>query len=363
MIKRTRSRTKYDLVYDEITDHINSGVFSGKLPGVNQLAKDFSVNPLTVSKVLNDLEEQGVVRKLERVGTFVNRKRRVGLLIYNATHQGSHFISGTSIFDKIVRGVAASLEPLFYSMHVCVAAPSHTEFLEKLKREVDGLIIVRAGQIDEQDFAIFSDIPWVLVLGSCYAEPLQAAHITYNNDVIGRMAADYLLEQNCDQYIYYGFHRGNVFSCRWESFLGRVMARGKQASCAAVDPYSLPVGDFFQRSAEVLGPMIQKGGKIGIFLPSDIVCIPLYQLLYKFGSSPEEIKLISCDNNDYNLHGLHPRPSSIDIRMFDIGSRAAEALHSKITGISCRPNEQVILMPELHHPEDQQSLAGWRINR
>ena len=48
--------------------------------------------------------------------------------------------------------------------------------------------------------------------------------------------------------------------------------------------------------------------------------------------------------------------------MYDIGNRAAEALHNQITGIACRPNEQVILMPELLHPEDKESLAGWRVS-
>ncbi len=358
--RQPKPRTKFDSVRDEITARINSGIYSGKLPGVHQLGKELSVNPLTVSKVLNELEDNGLIKKYERVGTFVNRKRRIGLLIFSEKHHGNHFLGGNSIFDKIINGISTELEPRHYTLHTCVASPKHVSFINQLKREVDGLIIVRSGHIDDKDFAIFSDIPWILGMGE-YNNTLKATMITYNNDVIGRMAADYLVEQKCSQFIYYGYEKGSIFGCRWESFMARLSSHGFKAEKVFVNPYEQTLKDFFADSCRQLEPLLKTRKPLGIFLPSDISGQVLYQILYKYGRSPLEDKIIGCDNNTFNLHGMYPYPPSIDIRMWDIGKKAAETLLKIITGEVADSHERIILMPELYFAPDHYSLAGWEL--
>lgn len=360
--KRTlRSGTKHTTVYNEITRRIYNGIYIGKLPGVNQLGKEFDVNPLTISKVLNDLETDGLIRKHERVGTFVNRTRRIGFLVYSKNHTGSNYLNSNSLFDKIIRGVTDILEPRFYKLHLCVASPKDTDFINQLKREVDGLIIVRSGSIVEKDFKIFSDIPWILAMGE-YHNGLDSTLITYNNDVIGRMAADYLLDKNCNKFLYYGFEKGSIFGCRWDNFMGRLANAGFQAEKVFVDPYGETIKNFFQKSCKKLESHLKSKDRIGIFLPSDLACHTLYQIIYKCGRTPEEVDIICCDNNDYNLHGLYPRPMSIDIRMGDIGQKAADCLHKFISGEEKNQNEHIILMPEIAFPAQKISLAGWEVN-
>ncbi len=358
--RQPKPRTKFDSVRDDITARINSGIYSGKLPGVQQLGKELNANPQTVSKVLDELEEQGLIKKYERVGTFVNRKRRIGLLIFSGNHNGSHFLGGNSIFDKIISGITSELEPKHYTLHTCMASPRHVAFINQLKREVDGLIIVRSGGIEDKDFAIFSDIPWILAMGE-YNNTLNATMITYNNDVIGRMAADYLLEQKCSRFIYYGHEKGTIFTCRWESFMARIASHGFKADKVFVNPYEQTLKDFFEESCRQLEPLLKNRKQVGIFMPSDIVGQVLYQILYKYGRSPLEDKIIACDNNTFNLHGMYPYPPSIDIRMWDIGKKAAESLLQIITGEIVDKHEHIILMPELYFAQDRYSLSGWEV--
>ncbi len=361
--KSAKRKSKYNTVYDEISNRIYSGVYSERIPGINQLGKELNVNPLTVNKVLKDMENNGLIKRYERIGTFVTRKRRVGLLIYFSEHQGNHFLNSSSIFHNIIDGMSSALEKEYYSLQACIAAPRHVDFINQLKREVDGLVIVRSGTIRDEDFEIFSDIPWVLAMGE-YNSALNTSMITYNNDVIGRMAADYLLEQNCREFIFYGFKGGPLFACRWEGFTGRLSGRGFTANSVFINPYQQTARDVFHDSCRQLKPFMTKSriDQLGIFLPADLSCHLLYQILYKFGGSPERTKVICCDNNSFNLHGLYPYPVSIDIRMKDIGQKAVECLLRNIGSEGKQEKEQVILMPELVFPDDHHSLAGWRLS-
>ena len=55
---------------------------SGKLPGVRSLAKQFGVNPATVSKAMKILEEKGLISILKGQGAFssVGKYRRKSII-------------------------------------------------------------------------------------------------------------------------------------------------------------------------------------------------------------------------------------------------------------------------------------------
>ncbi len=67
-------------IYRQIIDAITGAVFSGQLrpsdqlPAVRAVAKDLTVNPLTVLKAYNHLEMQGILVTRRGCGTFVADK-------------------------------------------------------------------------------------------------------------------------------------------------------------------------------------------------------------------------------------------------------------------------------------------------
>ena len=75
--KRWRKKL-FDPVYHKIVEKmrtcIRNGELSGRLPGIRQLGKQFSVNPATITKALRILEEKGYVSIVPKLGAFVISK-------------------------------------------------------------------------------------------------------------------------------------------------------------------------------------------------------------------------------------------------------------------------------------------------
>ena len=131
--------------------------------------------------------------------------------------------------------------------------------------------------------------------------------------------------QDCKHFIYLGGNDKKIFQERFLEFSNRLKDFEYQSESIFAS-YEMEVNEL----AELLKENIQKmyfGPETGIFIVADRYAIVLYQILYSLGIHPErDIKIISCDNNDYHLRGLFPRPPVVDIKMDTIGNLAAEML-------------------------------------
>jgi len=60
-------------IKEQIKDSIAGGVFreGDKLPSVRELSKELTVNPNTVSKAYQELEQEGIVNKERGIGMFI----------------------------------------------------------------------------------------------------------------------------------------------------------------------------------------------------------------------------------------------------------------------------------------------------
>lgn len=77
----TRSRKPiYEQVYISITKLAITGAISAhdKLPSVRQVAKDFGINPNTVSKAYTILEQEGIIYSVPGRGCFVSESDTIG---------------------------------------------------------------------------------------------------------------------------------------------------------------------------------------------------------------------------------------------------------------------------------------------
>ncbi len=72
----------YRQLVDQIIARILSGTYSeGELlPSVRQVAEDYSVNPITVTKAYNELSQYGLTEKRRGIGTIIKAGARSALL-------------------------------------------------------------------------------------------------------------------------------------------------------------------------------------------------------------------------------------------------------------------------------------------
>jgi DNA-binding LacI/PurR family transcriptional regulator len=134
----------YALIVDYIKNEIRSGRLKpgDKVPSENELARKFNVNRLTARKALEVLEYEGLVTRIQGLGTFVSslqnslRGKKVGVLITNYQDTRGSLLFGVV---KTLQNFAINAVPVFD----IGTAPLHEEKLirELLKVGISGLII------------------------------------------------------------------------------------------------------------------------------------------------------------------------------------------------------------------------------
>lgn len=136
--------------YVLIMDYIKNKIFSrelkpgDKIPSENELAKIFNVSRLTARKSLENLEYEGIVTRIQGLGTFVAsmqeslKGKRVGVLITNYQDTRASLLFG------VVRTLQKfSISVIPFNLDTFVTTPFHEEKMlkELLKLEIKGLIM------------------------------------------------------------------------------------------------------------------------------------------------------------------------------------------------------------------------------
>ncbi|HQB41861.1 MAG: GntR family transcriptional regulator [Candidatus Cloacimonadales bacterium] len=84
-------------IYLQIKEYIEAAILNGDLsenepiPSLRQLAKDFSLNPITIANAINILENDDVLYKKRGVGVFVQKNAKKKIV----SKQRSEFIRTT----------------------------------------------------------------------------------------------------------------------------------------------------------------------------------------------------------------------------------------------------------------------------
>ena len=357
----TLTKTKHVSKSEKISKIIKADIASGKyvhqLPGVTALAKELGVNPLTVNKAFELLENEGLVERISRKGTFIKSKKRIGLVIYQSNVSGKYhkrfeiprFLTG------VWEGMHEAVSEHSYTMLTHSLFEDNVEEIKNVVDEVDGLIIFSS--INEQrNFDIFNQIPWIKVMGTT-DEPKDANHITYNNDEIGVIAADYLLKKNCERFYYFG-GLNKLFTRRYEKFCDTLAANNKKGDIIELDYAKLTLDVLVPKAKEMFKEIFSGDHpRTGLFLSSSSYLSITYQLLYFMGLTPmKDVEIITCENIPQLLYGLLPQPAVIDLRMQEIGRRGVEMLvdlQKNSKNANSGVYEKMIFSPKLIEPKQQ----------
>ncbi len=353
---RSRIACKHDGIAAELARRIRSGLLTGKLPGVTRLAQEYSVNPLTVCKALDALEQQGLIERRSRIGTFVKYKKRIG--IFFLTRKQMAQANGPArwqpllpaLYNIVSEGISAVIGARQFSMLIQSVNPDDEAYVQYLKNEVDGAVILHAGDgVNEQDLKLFSDLVYVRAMGQSTGAGA-FSHVTYDNPLTGTLAGEFLRRQQCDVVVYIGGLRLTLGQERMAAF--RKAIGDLPLEHLELDLGELTISQFIAAGTERVRDILTRaaGKKVGFFISGDVYTAPIYQILRSLGREPvTDVPLVSCDNNYYFLHGLHPLPPEIDIQAYEIGRRSAELLLRLLDRQESEPApvERILLQPIL----------------
>jgi DNA-binding LacI/PurR family transcriptional regulator len=244
------------------------------------------------------------------------------------------------VFDAIFQGVESTLSEL--GLNLIFARVTQPDDLPDcvLKGNLDGLLLAGA-EPDEALLARLSGFPSVS-LSSRHTK--SGDHVLPGREAVGQLAASYLLGRGHTHVAYLNVITENpAFRIQGTSFATAVQAAGARVDLFTEGGVSMRSEDLaiqLRESERAASPLVDSilaatPGPTGLFVSCDMLTAVLYRVLQKKGMHPwAGIDVVSCNNEQAFLAGLHPRPATIDIGAELVGRKAVDQLlwrmrHSK----------------------------------
>jgi DNA-binding LacI/PurR family transcriptional regulator len=154
--------------------------------------------------------------------------------------------------------------------------------------------------------------------------------VSFDNNVIGRVAAQHLLGRGHDELMFIG-PRDRVSRERGDSFAREAEFAAKQAKVVYEEDlvsYSDCVASANRsRLMELLRSFTEEGTDIsrGVFLCDDFLAAAFYSVMYELKLLPSErVEVICCNSRFPHLVGTYPAPAVIDIHAEQVGRQAVD---------------------------------------
>ena len=231
--------------------------------------------------------------------------------------------------------------------------------------EVDGLLMHGYPPSDKLAETL-QRYPTVWMLSQRRANGYWGDRVAPDNQAIGRVAAEYLLERSHKHVAFLHCNTSHMgFDVRAESFLGWCKEAGVSSATIVKDSSSDHMTQEQQDSQPHIDSLVNKllersPRPTGVFVPRDTLAVKVYRALRDRNVEPgRDITVVSCDNNAV-LAGLNPRPATIDIRPDIIGSRAVDQLIWRMENPATPVRSICLVEPRLILPEayNRKTVAG-----
>ena len=327
-----------------------------------EIAREAGVSPATVSRVNNNHPKISpeTVRKVreasERLGFELRpfhlrqnhttiRRRKYRQMQIALLSRLPVTVLNAPIYSRVIRGVEEELSEHDYNM--ILRNFKCGQPFSKLPPRIDGAILFALSGEDPRFIRALREIPCVRIMGLPRENDF-FDHITYNDDAVGRRAAEYLWNRG---------HR--VFLCirstfprREESFCRTVLEKGGRLETLQGKELIVETGETQLANVRELGTLLEEMKTFpvlptAIFAPVDIIMLGLYQTLPHYGLVPgKDVEIIGVNNELAFLKNLNPRPASVDIQPERIGRAAVRRLLWRIDNRN-EPLTKLELDPEI----------------
>ena len=321
---------------------------------LKDIAEDLSLSVVTVSKVLRNQTDisagtrERVLRRMRELNYKPNFAARslatgrtycVGLVVPSLLHP---------FFAEVAKGIVDAIRPKGYGL--LISSSNEDEELERqeieqlLARQVDALIVASSQRspaffhaIEERNSA------WVLI--DRKFPDLRANYVGVDDEEIGRVAAEHLIERGCMRIAHI---RGPEISTGIGRLAGYRSALARRGF--PLVPEMVAQSDTADNSAEASGyqAMRQLLGvdprPDGVFCYNDPVAAGALQAILEAGLRiPEDVAVVGCGNARWAAL-LRVPLSSVDQGAARIGERAAK-MALKLTETEDRPKRRTVLLP------------------
>lgn len=223
-----------------------------------------------------------------------------------------------------------------------------------ISEDIDHVDIVKeAKNLDAMIFPIYKkkqllkvkglDIPCINI-----TQPIEGCTIptvTFDNYNIGTTAAKHLLEGDAEEFIYIYENSLLYAEMRWKGFSDTVNAFGLKAQRFQIsnERKRLQIGRKIADLSQLI-PILKTGNKLGVFTSTDFVgynvmaALDLTEL-----KCPEDVRVISVNNDEMYCKMAYPHLSSIDLHPERVGYVVGETIKKVLMGESL--DKDLLLLP------------------
>lgn len=203
------------------------------------------------------------------------------------------------------------------------------------------------------------DFPMVRLLGGPKSVRKGIDVVSYDDWIVGEIAAEHLAEHNCQKVAFIGTRKMGSSMLRSTSFGQRCAELGMESEALQDNGlFRVDTSKDFQcidnDTLETLLETVRLRKVDGIFSMSDQITVAIYGVLQRWGLMPQQdVKIISCNNELPFLNALYPRPATIDIRMRAVGRMAVNHLVYLANQESDHTREarRILTVPQLILPD------------
>lgn len=344
-------------LHSQLIAHLRERILDGSLPPGSrlpteiELAKDMQVSRGTIRQALSALENEGLLDRTQRRGTFVRRspaaqpaEKRIGLILNRA---------GNQLDLDILIGVENAAKSRGYQVSFAYAEErieEQSRDIERLRADrVGGMIIFSVSDVtyDESiDQLQRSGMPLVLI--DRYLPDLDADYVVADNTGGGYRATEHL--------IILGHTRiGFVYSS-----IGTLLTTSVRDRCVgyrrALETYDLPCDESlivqlpWTRAPDALSQyeafLARPERPSAIFAVNDDIALMLMQAAQRCGIRvPHDLAIVGFDDLSFAAH-LSPPLTTVSQPRMDVGLRAGNQLINRIEGQG-GPKKQIELPTSL----------------
>jgi LacI family transcriptional regulator len=168
-------------------------------------------------------------------------------------------------------------------------------------------------------------------------------HVRYDNQVIGRLAAEHFLERGFRHFVCYGSNFDNWYSTeRREAFAARLKESG--GSCTMFRRRSLEEIDWPEQLADCVEMLRKHPHPIAVWALSDTEASQVLEACREAKLSvPEEVAVLGAENDLMIAPFTMPPLSSVESNLEELGYQAAVLLQALMDGKP--PSETAVIVP------------------
>ncbi len=254
------------------------------------------------------------------------RTRRLAIVSYVHQSFGAELLRGIMAYQRSVVDEKWCVDLVIATM----------DKLALVTQSFDG-IIAPLYTAEQADFLVSLNSSVVNVTDSYFSQDIPL--VTFDNDKIGRLAAEHLLECNVQKFIYLGKKGLTYCDTRFHSFLKLLQQHGKSAERLEykAENVDFHFGEINYDLTFLADLLMKRQTPLGIFAESDVMALGVVKAATRLGLQfPRDIALVSVNDDPLYCESAEVKISSIKTSAFEVGFKAAETLHKLMISKECQ---------------------------